>query len=69
MIELPKIKKLWQVAPSRERGLKLEQMKKDDPSACRSFAGAWIEIFSKHRLHIATGVCRSFAGAWIEIQD
>ena len=58
---------LLSVAPSRERGLKsLIYERGFIDFACRSFAGAWIEMGDK-TVDSVSLPCRSFAGAWIEI--
>ncbi len=53
------------VAPSRERGLKLNNLLTIDLLRRRSFTGAWIEIMGFAIKNPSTG--RSFTGAWIEM--
>ena len=55
------------VAPARERGLKLESVENPDfPWHRRSREGAWIEIYKISKA-MRTARRRSREGAWIEI--
>ena len=55
-----------EVAPVRERGLKLLYASVPRRSSGRSRKGAWIEIFAYMCAHISNKR-RSRKGAWIEI--